>query len=111
MGLDSFWRDENNESGNINGEFRICGGMLSDHGNSSFRGKVYEQLIISVTGVSLYQELIPAETVKQMAESLENKKWDSLFGFTHDIDEQEYNDLVKMFVEHAKENHHLVGWW
>ena len=111
MGLDNFWSDENNEPAAIDGELRICGGMLSGNGNSSFRGKVYDQLVSSVTGVSLYQEMIPAETIRQMAESLKNKKWDSLFGFTHDISQQEYNDLVTMFVEHGKQNHHLKGWW
>lgn len=39
-------------------------------GGGSFRGKVYDTLILDLTGVSLYQAWIPPETVKQMADAL-----------------------------------------
>lgn len=48
----------------------LCGGIYSG-GAGSFRGKVYDMLILDLTGVSLYQEWIPPETVQQMAEALQ----------------------------------------
>ena len=47
----------------------LCSGIYSDI-SGSFRGKVYDTLILDLTGVSLYQVWIPPETVKQMAEAL-----------------------------------------
>ena len=47
----------------------LCGGIYSGD-NGSFRGKVYDMLILDLTGVSLYQEWIPPETVREMAEAL-----------------------------------------
>jgi hypothetical protein len=50
-------------------EIELCGGIFSGD-NGSFRGKVYDMLILDLTGVSLYQEWIPPETVREMAEAL-----------------------------------------
>ena len=49
----------------------LCGGIYSNIAGS-FRGKVYDTLILDLTGVSLYQAWIPPETVKQMAEVLQH---------------------------------------
>lgn len=111
MGLDCFWVDENNSKASVEGEFKICGGMLSGHGNDSFRGKVYNDLIESETGISLYQEEIDSDTVEMIAENLGAIKWDSQFGFKYDIDSDEFNDLVLMFKSHASEGHKIRGWW
>lgn len=111
MGLDSIWVNQDNSKGVIPGKFNVCGGMFSDNGNQSFRGKVYNQIIESVTGVSLYQEEIPNETIKQMTDALKSIKWNSQFGFDHDIDSDEFSDLVRMFEAHASAGHKLVGWW
>lgn len=48
----------------------LCGGIASD-GETSFRGKVYDNLITSITGVSLYNDWIPPETVRRMSEMLD----------------------------------------
>ena len=53
-----------NESG-----IELCGGMYSD-GVTSFRGKVYNMFVLKVTGVSLYEEWIPPETISEMADAL-----------------------------------------
>ena len=47
----------------------LCGGIFSGDGGS-FRGKVYDMLILDITGESLYQQWIPPETVKEMAAAL-----------------------------------------
>ena len=48
----------------------LCGGMHSGS-DGCFRGKVYDSLIEGVTGVSLYQEWITPEVVREMAAALE----------------------------------------
>jgi hypothetical protein len=48
----------------------LCGGVLSGS-KGSFRGKVYSYLIYEITGVDLYQEWIPPETVRSMWSALE----------------------------------------
>ena len=47
----------------------LCGGIFSGDGGS-FRGKVYDTLILDITDVSLYQQWIPPETVREMAAAL-----------------------------------------
>jgi len=47
----------------------LCGGMSSDR-ITSFRGKIYSMFVGEITGVSLYQEWIPPETLAEMAGAL-----------------------------------------
>lgn len=113
MGLDSFWVDANREVVGVEGDFNICGGMLSDHGNRSFRGKVYSDIIKQITGESLYQEYISPEKVKEMSKALEETTYDEVctIDSSRQLEEKEYSDLVAMFSAHSKANHGLVGWW
>lgn len=41
----------------------LCGGMMSGDGGSSFRGKVYLDVVERVAGTSLMEEWIPPEEV------------------------------------------------
>jgi hypothetical protein len=115
MGLDNYWMKNKEELGEVEGEFKICGGMLSGHGNDSFRGKVYHRFIEDVTNVSLYGDRetgeIPNETVKQMADDLEATEWRDSYISNYDIEEEEFKDLVKMFRLHADAGHYLVSSW
>lgn len=115
MGLDNYWKKSKDEAGVVEGEFKICGGMLSGHGNESFRGKVYAQFVEDVTEVSLYGDPhtceIPNETVKKMAEDLEGMEWRDSYIENYDIEEEEFKDLVKMFRLHADAGHYLVAWY
>ena len=113
MGLDNYWMKSKEEPGFIEGDFKICGGMLSENGNDSFRGKVYYRFIEDVTEVSLYGDpdtgLIPNETVKKMADDLEATEWRDSYIANYDIEEQEFKDLVRMFRLHADAGHYLVS--
>ena len=115
MGLDNYWMKNKEELGTIEGEFKVCGGMLSGHGNDSFRGKVYHRFVEDVTEVSLYGDRdtneIPIETVKQMADDLEATEWRDSYIENYDIEEEEFRDLVKMFRLHADAGHYLVSSW
>ena len=111
MGLDNYWMKNKEEAGHIDGDFKICGGMLSGNGNDSFRGKVYFRFIEDVCNENLYDEMIPNETVKQMADDLEATEWRDSYIENYDIEEEEFKDLVKMFRLHADAGHYLVSSW
>ena len=111
MGLDNYWMKNKEELGEVEGEFKICGGMLSGNGNDSFRGKVYCRFIEDVCNENLYDEMIPNETVKQMADDLEATEWRDSYIENYDIEEEEFKDLVKMFRLHADAGHYLVSSW
>ena len=111
MGLDNYWMKNKEELGEVEGEFKICGGMLSGNGNDSFRGKVYFRFIEDVCNENLYDEMIPNETVKQMADDLEATEWRDSYIENYDIEEEEFKDLVKMFRIHADAGHYLVSSW
>lgn len=105
MGLDSMW------SGSVEGNFDVCGGIFSGHGNSSFRGKVYNNLIEEVTGVSLYQEEIPNSTILEMGRKLGQIPFDDVKKIAPNIEQKEFFDVVLMFQTHGKAGHSLRGWW
>ena len=115
MGLDNIWKKNKEENGVIEGDFKLCGGVFSGHGNDSFRGKVYDRFVEDVTGVSLYGDPetfeIPNETVKQMADDLEATEWRDSYVENYDIEEQEFKDLVRMFRLHADAGHYLLAWF
>lgn len=105
MGLDSMW------SGSVEGNFDVCGGIFSGHGNSSFRGKVYNHLIERVTGVSLYQDEIPNTTIVEMGRKLGQIPFDDVQRIDPNIEQKEFFDLVTMFQSHGSAGHSLRGWW
>jgi len=116
MGLDNLWMKSKDERGVVEGEFKICGGIFSGNGNDSFRGKVYNQFVEDVTGISLYgytpdTNEIPNETVKQMADDLEATEWRDSYIENYDIEEEEFKDLVRMFRLHADAGHYLLAWY
>jgi hypothetical protein len=112
MGLDSYWKN-GDESGHVDGNFKVCGGMMSGQGNDSFRGKVYSSFVESITGVSLYQETITAETVQEMAQKMTSldawRRLNNCLIYKYHIDE--LNDFIRMFQLHADAGHSLIGWW
>lgn len=77
MGLDTYaansaagdLREEDEQAFDTAGLY-LCGGLHSGTGGS-FRGKVYADVIKHVTGVSLYEDWIPPDTVAAMAEALD----------------------------------------
>ena len=112
MGLDNFWKKDQGETAKIEEAEGVCAGMFTDHGQTSFRGKLYADLVEQATGVSLYQEEIPSEVILKMADDLDTfdiQEYDGEPGF--DIDDKEFQSLKKMFRLHADAGHYLIGWW
>jgi hypothetical protein len=121
MGLDSFWDiPKGSKDVNFSPPLKLCGGMLSAHGEGSFRGKVYDYLIETVTGESLYQEKIAPAVIKKMSLALDNTEYDSLpphlrtsgsADEAYPVTREEYEDIRRMFSTYAKLGACLKGWW
>ena len=109
MGLDNFWRLPEGKEVTFKPPLKLCGGMLSGHGDGSFRGKVYDEIVEDVTRVSLYGD-IDAATVKQMSEMLDGTPYDPEFEANFDIKKAEYNDLRRMFRTYADADANLAAW-
>jgi hypothetical protein len=116
MGLDNLWKKNDNEDAQVEGNFQICGGLFSDNGNTSFRGKVYHRFVEDITGISLYgytneTNVISNEIISEMADGLEATEWRDSYIQNYDIEEQEFKDLVRMFRLHADAGHYLVAFY
>ena len=118
MGLDNYWEhdewedtDEDDPAPEL--ETGLVGGLLSGHGQGSFRGGVYNMFIRDVTGVSLRQDKIPNETVQKMADDLDAYEWDGTEPdrYRHPDDRKEFDALRQMFRFYADEGAFLRGWW
>lgn len=113
MGLDNFWKG--GTPVNFSPDINLCGGMFSQHGEGSFRGKVYAHIIERATDGkhSLYTETISNEDVQDIAVALENSKYSNLIAeaSTFHVSEQEFEDLKWMFRVYADAGATLHGWW
>ena len=90
----------------------LCGGIFSGGGSDgSFRGKVYAEHILDITGESLYAEWISPEIVKAMYQALVDyesmRAPDEEF---FDTGEKAHADLVKFFKVCSERGLGLVGW-
>lgn len=108
MGLDSFAMIEDKQMDGKLFEHLppvLCGGMFCD-GHSSIRGKVYNEVVESITGISLYQEKIPNSQVAMIAMALEDA------GHTGSgLSNKEYTTLIEWFRIIHNNGGYIVGWW
>lgn len=114
MGLDNYWVDKEKKQASIEGEFKVCGGMLSGHGNDSFRGKVYSDLIETVSGFSLYTDYLDPAVIQLIASRLEDYPYEAANNCSDEedgISEEEFKDLQRMFRAHADAGHGLTSWY
>ena len=122
MGLDSFASrapgdvtlTEEDERAFDEAGLKLCGGIYSG-AESSFRGKVYAEAVERVSGVNLYQEWIPPETVLAMAKAFEGCDPEAverdLAGEPRETTASEIGDLRKFFGICAERGLGLIGWW
>ena len=111
MGLDCFWKNKEGQTAKIDREFNVCGGMFSDNGTTSFRGKVYNDLIEQASGISLYQESIDSETCRKISECLDNFNLSDYNAAWWPVEPDEFENLKEMFRLHTSLGHNLIGWW
>jgi len=94
-----------------NADISLCGGIFSGGGNDgSFRGKVYAELILEITGESLYSEWIPPETVQEMCTSLMVCDPEEAADWGYRNTAQEVVELRKFFQVCVQRGLGLVGW-
>ena len=100
-------------------DIHLCGGLASGDGSDgSFRGKVYDMFMQEITGVSLYQEFISPEVVKQMCVSLQDCQPSDMVdimnregtNFNH-LTNKDILELQKFFGVCAEQGLGLAGWW
>lgn len=91
---------------------QLCGGIFSG-GEGSFRGKIYDLLILEITGYSLYEPWIPPETVKEMYASLLNCDPEDaiLYSDRYDLTPSDILELRKFFKICNERNLGLLNWW
>ena len=60
MGLDNYWslKDSDKDHPKFSPPLNLCGGLFSEHGTKSFRGKVYSSFFEEELGLTLYREEI-----------------------------------------------------
>ena len=120
MGLDTFASStsedvrltEEQENAFAEAEVQLCGGLFSG-GGSSFRGKVYHEVVAEITGASLYQDWITPDEVKKMADCFQVLRDEEIEGFAAEFDlaPSEVVDLGKFFKVCSEHNLGLIGWW
>ena len=84
----------------------------------SFRGKAYADFIENISGISLYQENMSNDEVREIAEALEAgdmKEMVELLREDWGGGEEDYfqhiTDLTRMFRAYADAGAILHGWW
>ena len=134
MGLDNIWHvPEGTDHPTVSVE--LCGGMFSGPSEltcTSFRGKVYAEFIETVTGYSLYEDVLDKEDISRILCNLAQFKEDlSNAGlgysrasflkdrFDHILNEnsleyglRDLDDLITMFEAYSKiEGAELKSWY
>ena len=115
MGLDSYWTDEEGavlpwpQEDDVWRPKRIVNGTFSGAGAASFRGKAYDAIVTRITGETLYQDTIPNEKVREMADKL----WAVYeeYGVDDFGPGVELYSLARMFKVYAEAGAQLRGWW
>jgi len=98
MGLDTFAHKDGSLAETLDWPKEsegLCGGMFSGNGGGpSFRGKVYDQFIQDVTGVSLYQKHMPNREVREVADGIRDWLEESIG--TRSFNSPEFRVTVKL---------------
>ena len=111
MGLDNFWILDG-DSPAFDPPLNLCGGMLSAHGEGSFRGKVYNDFFEDhVAGLSLYDEEICNFDLQYAADALEEVEWEEGFQEKYELTPEELHGLKRMFRAYADAGARLVSWY
>ena len=112
MGLDSIWKmpDGVNHPA-FEPALDLCGGHFSGSGRGSFRGKVYNEFIEHVSGISLYQEEMSNCDVVRIADALSIYDPTDMDLENYDLTAEEVHDLYRMFTEYGDAGATLIGWW
>ena len=116
MGLDNFWHmPDSKDHPEFDPPLNLCGGMFSEHGLRSFRGKVYAEFCKEIMSLNLYQDIISPEEIEEalyylnswIAADLCDTSTLSNYGITH----EELLDLQRMFSKYSALGARLESWY
>jgi len=121
MGLDTFPSrteeiadlSESDIKAFVNKNINLCEGLFTE-GDVSVRGKVYVNVVLKITGVSLFNYWIPPDTVCEMWQAFENCDSEEFYKSNAGIrnsDPYSINELRKYFKVCAERKLGLVGVW
>ena len=121
MGLDTF-ASRTEEIGELSEEdikafenenINLCEGLFAE-GDASFRGKVYANVVLKISGYSLFEYWISPDIVYEMWQAFENCDPEEFAKDNHGIrnsDSYSINELRKFFEVCAERKLGLVGCW
>jgi len=119
MGLDTY---ASSASGNIElteediqafqeADITLCGGLFSGN-DGSFRGKVYANYVLEVTGEDLYEMWLPPETVRKMYYAMTAYERSPEQDASSMVPSHfEHEELCKFFKVCSERGLGLVGWY
>ena len=125
MGLDNYavypvnhpkWKDGDDLIPSELFPVQLCGGMFSD-GQSGIRGKVYNEWCEYATGMSLYQEDISPEDVKELyarllnANKLTFKEYCDEGDNYYALDWKDALSFREWVRVVAEQDGAIIGWW
>ena len=89
-------------------DISLCGGVLSGN-DGSFRGKIYNPMMMDITSHSLHQDWISPETVLEMYQALLD--FDPEEAYFYDRTAAEVLELRKFFQVCCERRLGLIGSW
>jgi hypothetical protein len=119
MGLDTYASrsqdeivlTEEDQQAFVDADIELCGGLFSGN-DGSFRGKVYANYVLEVTGENLYETWLPPETVRQMYHAMTAyERSPEQDGSSMVPTHFEHLELCKFFKVCSERGLGLVGWW
>lgn len=117
MGLDNFWimpsKDEPHPS--FDPPLNLCGGLFSQHGSKSFRGKVYAEFCQDIMCLNLYQDVISPEEIQKALYYLDSWIASDLLDASslsnYNLTSEEVLDLQRMFQSYSNAGASLESWY
>ena len=110
MGLDNYWiMPGEKPHPNFDPPLNLCGGLFSNNGVESFRGKVYSKFCEEVMDINLYSESISSKELLVATKKLSS--WMLTKSSYDDLNEEEINDLYRMFSTYANLGASLESWY
>lgn len=111
MGLDNFWKlpSSLDKHPTFNPPLNLWGGLCSNHGCESFRGKMYSEFCDAVMDLNLFQDLITNAELKVGLQKLST--WMKNNSSWRDHDENEISDLFRMFNTYVNLGASLESWY
>ncbi len=99
-----------NESGHVEGDFKVCGGGFSGNGNDSFRGKVYNGIFKDATGIALYEDLTNQQCRDVIPKLQEYKLHRSVNNY-YEVKDSEWSEFIRMWIAHSEAGHWLWAFY